>query len=240
MTRDDNTLVNSESTLHKRFCRAIDLRGGAANSCHPPEPTARIALILRMQRGNVGTALEYILQAARGLEYAHNQKVIHRDVKPSNLVLDRQGTIKILDMGLARLGEMIGSRDSTGEEMLTGTGQAMGTIDYMPPEQAENTKTVDERADIYSLGCTLYTLLTGRMVYPEDTQVAKLLAHREAPIPSLIDWRPDVPQDLDAVFQKMLAKRPDERYCTMPEVIAELEACAGAVRRDDRVPSRLS
>jgi formylglycine-generating enzyme required for sulfatase activity len=160
------------------------------------------------------------------LEYAHKQKVIHRDIKPSNLVLDRQGTIKILDMGLARINEIIGATDTTGDETLTGTGQAMGTVDYMPPEQAENTKTVDERADIYSLGCTMYTLLTNRVVYPADTQVAKLLAHREAPIPSLRDRRPDVPQDLDAVFRKMVAKSPDDRYRTMTDLIADLEACA--------------
>ena len=151
-------------------------------------------------------ALDYILQAARGLEYAHSQNVIHRDIKPSNLLLDREGTVKILDMGLARLNEMIGADDSTGEETLTGTGQVMGTIDYMAPEQAEDTQAVDQRADIYSLGCTLYTLLTGRMVYGGDTQVAKLLAHREAPIPSLWTGGPTCRKHLDAVFQKMVAK----------------------------------
>jgi len=200
-------------------------------------------LVRKQGRLPVRTALDYILQAARGLEYAHNQKVIHRDIKPSNLLLSlpspasgrggggEGGTIKILDMGLARLNEMIGATDSTAEETLTGTGQAMGTIDYMPPEQAENTRSVDHRADIYSLGCTLYTLLTGRMVYAGDTQVAKLLAHREAPIPSLVDRRSDVPEALDGVFQKMVAKRPEDRCGSMTEVIAELEACA-ALRRE--------
>ena len=106
---------------------------------------------------------------------------------------------------------------------MTGTGEAMGTIDYMPPEQAENTKTVDHRADIYSLGCTLYTLLLGRPMYGGDTTVVKLLAHREATIPSLRADRPEVPKRLDEIFQKMVAKKPDDRYGSMTEVIAALE-----------------
>ncbi|MFH1264497.1 MAG: bifunctional serine/threonine-protein kinase/formylglycine-generating enzyme family protein, partial [Planctomycetota bacterium] len=173
----------------------------------------------------VGTALGYVLQAARALEYAHSEKVIHRDIKPSNILLDEKGTVKVLDMGLARLNETVGALDPTAEETLTGTGQAMGTIDYMPPEQAENTKTVDERADVYSLGCTLFYLLTGRAVYGGDTTVTKLLAHREAAIPSLRADRPDVPEPLDAVFQRMVAKRPQDRYGSMTEVIAELQEC---------------
>ena len=103
----------------------------------------------------------------------------------------------------------------------------MGTIDYMPPEQAENTKAVDHRADIYSLGCTFYALLMAQPVYSGDTTVIKLLAHREAPIPSLRDKRSDVPEGLDAVFQTMIAKSPDDRYGSMTEVLAELEKFAG-------------
>lgn len=174
----------------------------------------------------VQTALDFILQAARGLEYAHNRGVVHRDIKPSNLVLDVEGTVKVLDMGLARLNEAIGLDDSTGQQTLTGTGQAMGTIDYMPPEQAENVKTADERSDIYSLGCTLHYFLIGRSVYSGDTTVMRLLAHRDADIPSLRAERPDVPEYLDAVFQKMVAKKPEDRFASMTEVIAELEKCA--------------
>ena len=167
----------------------------------------------------VDKAVQCIVQAARGLEYAHQKGVIHRDIKPANLLLDTQGTIKILDMGLARIAT------ETAEEGLTQTGAIMGTIDYMAPEQAVNTKLADARSDIYSLGITLWYLLTGRAAYPGESMMSKLLAHRESPIPSLAAARPDVPAALDAVFQKMIAKKPEGRYQTMTEVLAALETC---------------
>ena len=176
-------------------------------------------------RLSVQTALDYTLQAARGLEYAHSENVIHRDIKPSNLLLDKNGTVKVLDMGLARLNDTVGQDDPAGQHTLTGTGQAMGTVDFMPPEQAENVKEADERSDIYSLGCTLYYLLTGRTVYGGDTTIMRLLAHRNADIPSLRAERPDIPKHVDAVFEKMVAKRPQDRYASMPQVITELERC---------------
>jgi WD40 repeat protein/serine/threonine protein kinase/Leucine-rich repeat (LRR) protein len=179
----------------------------------------------------VDTALDYIIQAARGLEFAHKKQVIHRDIKPSNLLLDSEGTVKVLDMGLARLNETVRSEEATAQETLTGTGQAMGTIDFMPPEQAENTKAADERSDIYSLGCTLFYLLTGRSVYGGDTTVQRLLAHRDAAVPSLRTERPDVPERVDVLFQNMVAKKPDDRYGTMAEVIVELEKCTGQPER---------
>ena len=165
----------------------------------------------------VDKAVQCMVQAARGLEYAHQKGVIHRDIKPANLLLDTQGTIKILDMGLARIAT------ETAEEGLTQTGAIMGTIDYMAPEQAVNTKLADARSDIYSLGITLWYLLTGRATYPGDSMMSKLLAHRESPIPSLSAARKDVPAALDAVYQKMIAKKPEHRYQTMTEVVAALE-----------------
>jgi len=134
------------------------------------------SMVRKQGRLSVAKALDHVIQAARGLEYAHSEKVVHRDIKPSNLLRDSGGIVKVLDMGLARLDKVVGPYDSTDDETLTGTGQAMGTVDYMPPEQAENTKSVDERADIYSLGCTLYFLLTGHSIYSGDTTIQKLLA----------------------------------------------------------------
>jgi len=172
----------------------------------------------------VAQAVDCIIQAAAGLEYAHKQGVVHRDIKPGNLLVDGGGTVKILDMGLARIDDAAQGAEAGGER-LTDTGMAMGTCDYMAPEQAEDTHAADHRADIYSLGCTLYRLLTGKPPYSGGTQIQVILAHREKPIPSMRDARLDVPEELDAVFQKMIAKRPEDRYQSMGTVIAALRSC---------------
>ena len=174
---------------------------------------------------SVARAVDYVVQAAKGLEYAHSQGVIHRDIKPGNLLLDKNGTVKILDMGLARIEETVAGTDATANDGLTQSGQVMGTLDYMPPEQALDTRTADARADIYSLGCTFCFLLTGRSPYGGDTVGKKIVAHREHPIPSLRKVRSNVPESLDAVFQKMLAKLPEDRQQSMSEVIRELQGC---------------
>ncbi|MDX1947168.1 MAG: serine/threonine-protein kinase [Pirellulaceae bacterium] len=178
-------------------------------------------LIKRRGALPLAEALDYAVQTARGIAFAHAEGIIHRDIKPSNLLLDKRGTIKILDMGLARLdtpdGEGVG---------LTASGEVMGTIDYMAPEQALDTKRADARADIYSLGCTLYRMLTGEMMYEGDTFIRKLIAHSESPIPELAAKRTDLPATLEQLFRRMVAKTPGERPQTMAEVLSELEAIA--------------
>ncbi|HUT88004.1 MAG TPA: protein kinase, partial [Thermoguttaceae bacterium] len=173
----------------------------------------------------VAEALDYMIQSARGLEYAHDQGVVHRDIKPANLLLDQRGTVKILDMGLARMHQTDRPVETARSERLTESGQVMGTFDYMAPEQAEDTHHADRQADVYALGCTLYRLLTGDPPYQGETAIQVLLAHREAAIPSLSEARPDVPARLDAVCQRMMAKRPEDRQPSMAAVVAELEAC---------------
>ncbi len=176
------------------------------------------ALVKEEGRLSTQHALHCILQAARGLEYAHSRGVVHRDIKPANLLLDLEGTVKILDMGLARLESADAEQDQ-----LTGSGQIMGTIDYMAPEQALDPRRADVRADIYALGMTLWFLLTGRGAYQGDSVMAKLLAHRESPIPLLSAACPEAPPELDEIFARMVAKQPQDRYQAMTEVIAALE-----------------
>jgi CheY-like chemotaxis protein/tRNA A-37 threonylcarbamoyl transferase component Bud32 len=171
-------------------------------------------------------AIDCTLQAARGLAYAHSQDIIHRDIKPANLLLDSSGVVKVTDLGLARLNPAAGGESaSTG---ITQAGGILGTVDYMAPEQAIDSTAIDHRADIYSLGCVLYFLLTGRAIFAGGNAMSVLVKHRESAIPSLFLVRNDTPAELDAVFQRMVAKSPDDRYATMAEVIAALEKIAGS------------
>jgi serine/threonine protein kinase/uncharacterized protein YjbI with pentapeptide repeats len=180
------------------------------------------ALVRRSGPLSIAKALGCALQTARGLDYAHRQGIIHRDIKPANLLVDKTGRIKILDMGLARI-EATNQALVETQSALTSAGSILGTIDYMAPEQAIESNRADQRSDIYSLGCTLYFLLSGKAVYDGDTLIGKLLAHREKPVPSLVEVQPQVPAALDEVFRRMVAKNPDDRFQSMGEVILALQ-----------------
>jgi serine/threonine protein kinase/WD40 repeat protein len=177
-------------------------------------------------RGPLPAALacDYMRQAALGLHHAHENGLVHRDVKPSNILLAAQGgVIKILDLGLARLHE-----SAVPAGVITDEGTVMGTPDYLAPEQASDPSAVDARADIYSLGCTLFELVTGKPPFDGGTWTQKLARHLTAPPPDVRAARPELPADLSLLVRRMLAKRPDERPQTAAAVANELAAFAAA------------
>jgi serine/threonine protein kinase len=166
-------------------------------------------------------AAHYIRQAALGLEHAHEAGLVHRDIKPGNLLLDRQGTVKLLDMGLARF-----FHEDTGAFVKEfEAGYIIGTADYVAPEQIVDSR-VDVRADIYSLGGAFYYLLVGKSPFQDGTTPQKMIWHQVRQPKSLRLLRPDVPEALVEVIDKMLAKEPARRYQTPAEVAAALEPFA--------------
>jgi hypothetical protein len=176
-------------------------------------------------------AAGYILQAARGLKFAHDHGMVHRDVKPENLLLNDQGILKVADLGLVKRANVkdatISNAPRANGGLHTQFNVSMGTPAYMPPEQARDAAHVDQRADIYSLGCTLYDLLTGRPPFMGRTAMEVITKHQREPItpPDLIVR--DVPRTLSTILLRMVAKRPEDRYQSMQEVIAALEDFLG-------------
>jgi serine/threonine-protein kinase len=157
-------------------------------------------------------AADYIAQIARGLAHAHEMGLVHRDIKPANCLVDKNQTVKLLDMGLARL------IDDEASLTLENNENVLGTADYLAPEQALNSHKADKRADIYSLGCTLYYVLTGHPPFPEGSISERLLKHQVETAPSVLKERPDAPPTLVHICEKMMAKKPEDRYQTASDV----------------------
>ena len=200
-----------------------------------------LADVVKMQgKLDPETAVGYVLQAARGLKHAHDRGMIHRDVKPDNLLIDDQGLVKVADLGLVKTPTITRADDQLTDASnssrsgllslppdMTGARIALGTPAYMSPEQCRDAATVDHRADIYSLGCTLYVLVTGRPPFEGTTAVELMSKHAYEPIvpPEQIVSR--VPKEVSAVIQRMMAKDPNDRFQDMSEVVRTLEAWLG-------------
>jgi eukaryotic-like serine/threonine-protein kinase len=183
-------------------------------------------------------ACRFLQQAAMGLQHAFERGLVHRDIKPHNLLVSGEsptrsvseggqlpsltlracGNVKILDFGLARLGE---SDDDS--SVLTQEGSVMGTMDYLAPEQARDSHTADIRADLYSLGCTMYFLLTGQAPFPGGSVTEKMLKHQFNQPTPLLMLRPEVPEAVADIVDKLMAKRPEDRYQTPAELSLDLE-----------------
>ena len=162
-------------------------------------------------------AINYVAQAAEGLAHAHERDLVHRDIKPANLLKTDQGDIKILDLGLALV-----SQDESESLTVLHNEKVMGTADYLSPEQAVNSHDVDSRADIYSLGCTLYYLLVGHPPFPKGSLAQRIPMHQSKEPVDIREGRPDCPDSLAHVCQKMMKKNPEQRYQNCAEVKAAL------------------
>lgn len=211
---------------HPNIVRATD--AGEASGCYflamEYVDGADVWRVLRRAgRLAIPDACEIARQAAEALAFIHRNGMVHRDIKPSNMLLGTDGVVRLLDLGLARLGPA--------SEPLTGAGAVMGTADFIAPEQARESHDVDIRADVYSLGCTLYALLAGEPPFggPEfDSAYKKFRAHNEEPVPPLQDRRADVPRGLAELIEWMLEKEPFNRLGTPAEAAALLAPfCAG-------------
>lgn len=178
-------------------------------------------IVSRISTIPVGIACEMIRQAAMGLQHAHERKMVHRDIKPGNLIIDwsddGKGTVKIMDMGLVRL-----SDESEEKTSVTRAGQVMGTPDYMSPEQGWNTATVDWRSDLYSLGCTFFRLITGRVPFPGDNPLQVLMARCSKDAPSAKLYRADIPDAIDGILRRLTLRDPSARFQSAAEVISTL------------------
>jgi len=163
-------------------------------------------------------AADVIAQAARGLQHAHDHHIIHRDVKPANILIDDTGRVRILDMGLA----LVAARDDDSMTVVNNEN-VLGTADYLAPEQAVNSHRVDHRADIYGLGCTLYYLIAGRPPFGDGTLAQRIARHQTEMPTALREVRSDCPGELEGICDKMIQKQPEQRYQSAAAVAAALE-----------------
>lgn len=189
---------------------------------------------LQKEKGpySIHVALRILQQVAEGLQHAHSKGYVHRDIKPSNVIIAARGQAKVLDMGIVGFClDLLDESDPDPQESLTGDGKGLGTPDYISPEQITNAHSVDARADVYSLGCTFYKMLTGHTMYA-GAEIHRMLGHLEHPPPP-ISKHQAAPDCVERLYQKMVAKSPDERFQNMEELLEELENVAATLRFHD-------
>lgn len=168
----------------------------------------------------IDDAVEAIIQSCSGLQHAHDRQLVHRDIKPANLLQMEDGSVKILDLGLALFS--LGDDDESLTVMYN--ERVMGTADYLSPEQAVNSHDVDHRADIYSMGCTLYYLLAGHPPFPKGTLAQRIAMHQTQRADCIRESRPECPQSLADICFAMMAKLPEARYQSCNDLVQELKA----------------
>lgn len=174
-------------------------------------------LVIRKGVLSAKRSLDIVKQVTVALQHAYEQNIVHRDIKPSNLMIDEEGTVKLADMGLAR------SLNEEESSSITRDGTTVGTVDYMSPEQARDSKAADGRSDIYSLGATWFHMLCGHPPFPEGDLLNKITAHAKNEPPDPRDINPDIPDAIAAIIFRMLEKRPEDRYQTPQELLDDLE-----------------
>lgn len=175
-------------------------------------------IIREHKRLPVSFSLHIVKQVARALEHAHKHGFVHRDIKPSNLLITKDKHVKLTDMGLAR------QLEELEENHVTRDGTTVGTVDYMAPEQAHDSRSVDIRGDIYSLGCTWFQMLAGTVPYRGGTALERLYKHSSDPIPDVRDHNPKVPDSVAYTIERMMAKSPKDRFQTPTQLLEELES----------------
>jgi serine/threonine protein kinase len=184
-------------------------------------------------------AIDVVQQVADGLQHAFGHGMVHRDIKPQNLMLDEAGRVRILDFGLARfVRDEFSEASSSGVSAgITAEHRTLGTPDYIAPEQVSDARTSDIRSDIYSIGCTLYFLLTGQPPFPNGSPMETMSAHLHLQPPSIATFRNDVPASVASIIEQMIAKSPDGRFQTPDELLAAIDRGAGFQPAGDRMPS---
>ena len=218
---------------HPNIVRAYDFAEASGRYYIVMEYIDGIDLQHLVQRDGVlssAEAIDILSQACEGLAHAHQRGIIHRDIKPANLLLRTDGMLKVSDLGLARIGlSELGAQHNQ---------RLMGTADFVAPEQAIDSHNIDARADIYSLGATLFYLLTGRPPYEAETVRQRLAKHQAAEVPDLRAHRKDCPPGLEELFRRMMAKRPSDRPKSVTELLLELRRMGGGTSDKPAMPIR--